>query len=105
MPKSHDNDTWKSVNNLKLIPPSLYNLCLHTKMVLHPETNSCKDTLGMLQPEDDIISASTTSLRKFTAQIGIAVLSTMGIKVLYFKIVKKKKLLARSPRIESFKVQ
>lgn len=59
----------------------------------------------MLQPEDDTISASTTSLRKFTAQIGIAVLSTMGIKVLYFKIVKKKKLLARSPRIESFKVQ
>lgn len=60
----------------------------------------------MLQPEDDIISAtvSTTSLRKFTAQIGIAVLSTMGIKVLYFKIVKKK-LLAKSPRIESFKVQ
>lgn len=104
MPKSHDNDTWKSVNNLKLIPPSLYNLCLHTKRVLHPETDSCKDTLGMLQPEDDIISASTTSLRKFTAQIGIAVLSTMGIKVLYFKIVKKK-LLARSPRIESFKVQ
>lgn len=46
----------------------------------------------MLQPEDDIISASTTSLRKFTAQIGIAVLSTMGIKVLYFKIVKKKAL-------------
>lgn len=89
MPKSHDNDTWKSVNNLKLIPPSLYNLLLHTKRVLHPETNSCKDTLGMLQPEDDIISASTTSLRKFTAQIGIAVLSTMGIKVLYFKIVKK----------------
>lgn len=73
MPKFHDNDTWKSVNNLKLIPPSLYNLCLHTKMVLHPETDSCKDTLGMLQPEDDIISASTTSLRKFTAQIGIAV--------------------------------
>lgn len=59
----------------------------------------------MLQPEDDIISASTTSLRKFTAQIGIAVLSTMGIKVLYFKIVKKKSFLARSPRIESFKVQ
>lgn len=92
MPKSHDNDTWKSVNNLKLIPPSLYNLCLHTKRVLHPETDSCKDTLEMLQPEDDIISAtaSTTSFRKFTAQIGIAVLSIMGIKVLYFKIVLKK---------------
>lgn len=72
MPKSHDNDTWKSVNNLKLILPFSLQPMSHTKRVLHPETDSCKDTLGMLQPEDDIISASTTSLRKFTAQIGIA---------------------------------
>lgn len=89
MPKSHDNDTWKSVNNLKLIPP--FSL---QPMSPYKEGSSSRNRLmqrqGCYSQKMTLSQPAQHLLENLLHKLALQFLSTMGIKVLYFKIVKKK---------------